>query len=326
MAMQHGTANTQADLYNALIAFLTTNADLVAEGQAWEIAWTADAETHVLRGPGLSDQDQVYIGMEMRSLPAVDSYWLDFWGMVGVISTAPVMAEHVNVKPVQSRLYADTQPMEYWFVANGRRFIVVLKISTVFQAAYCGLFLPYANPLSYPYPLFVGASAQPWQNTGFSSRNWRSTAPGFRNFWTPIWESGGGNAIETTSWLMNPQGDWVRVSNSNSGGDFVFFPNGGWGGDSIIRPGTENENNYPEEFFTFSRLMAAYGGEYPLIPCTLFQRVPTGQTMGILDGVFRCQTYDNASQNIITKDDIDYLVVQNTFRTGLGEYAAIILE
>lgn len=326
MAMQHGTANTQADLYNSLIAFLTTNGDLVAAGQAWEVAWTVDAETHVLRGPGLSDQDQVYIGMQMRSQPDQDSYWLDFWGMVGVLSTATLMSEHVVVKPTQSRIFADTQPVEYWFVANGRRFIVVLKISTVFQAAYCGLFLPYANPLSYPYPLFVGASAQPWQNSGYSSRNWRSTAGGFRNFWTPNYVATGGNASETTSWLMNPQGDWVRVSVGNDGADFLLSPNLGWAGDSIVRPGTENEFSYPEEYFTFARLMAAYGEEYPLIPVTLAQRVPTGQTMGILDGVFRCQTYDNASQNIITKDGVDYLVVQNTFRTGLGEYAAIILE
>ena len=43
-------------------------------------------------------------------------------------------------------------------MANGRRFAVAAKVSTVYEALHAGLLLPYATPQQFPYPLMIGAT------------------------------------------------------------------------------------------------------------------------------------------------------------------------
>lgn len=326
MAVEIGTATDAADLYDKLISFLTTNADLVSAGQEWAIAWDSPAAYEnqsdiVLRGPGLSGQDQVYVGMRLYQDPIGDTFFIQTRGMTGVLPTGLHYADHVNVTPSYVRMFLDVGTMSYWFVANGRRFMVVVKISTNFETMYAGLFLPYATPLSYPYPFFLGGSAGPIDSDGPFS--WRSENANHSHFpWphnTNYYTTG---AIEANAWIIDPAGSWKRFANSGgtpstpcvigpeyTDGDY-FTSNDGW---------------YDPRFI-MTRTMDAYGGDRILVPCTLIQKDPTDQTYGILDGAFRCQGVANSAENLITVDGLDHLVVQNVYRSDFNDYWAMALE
>lgn len=323
MAFETGTATGHTDLYNKLISFLTTNADLVAAGQEWAIAWQAPSgavnETDiVLRGPGLSGRDQVYVPMRLNQDAPSDAYWLQIRGATGVIPSAEEYTEHVNVTPNYVRMFMDIGTYQYWFVANGRRFMVVLKISTVFEACYAGLFLPYATPLSYPYPLFIGGSAGPEDPQG--PTNWRSEADNHRHFVSPHYVASGSTEVDCCAWLLGPAGSWLRASNFGTIGDVVVHPERSW---NDFFYSDDNSGSTYNRIGVMTRLMDCYGGDRLLTPFTLIQRSPDTQMLGILDGAYKCQGVANAAENVITQNAIDHLVVQNTFRSNFNVFWAM---
>jgi hypothetical protein len=328
MAYETGTATSHQDLYDKLIAFLTTNTDLVAEGQNWTQVWTApvgaENETDtVLMGPGLSGTDAIYVALRLDSDVGADAYWIETRGATGFLANAEEYDGHVNPMPKAVRTFLDSGTMTYWFTASGRRFIVVVKISTTFEALYAGWFLPYATPLEYPYPMFIGGSAGPVDTDG--PVNWRTINSNHTQFIDPYYNSGA-DYIEPSAWMMDPAGTWLRVGGSTgsetqvgilpprSGGDYFF------GSDS-------NDASYSlHPDFVLERMMSAYGGSRALIPCTLVEYLHTSQTYGILDGAYRCQGYSNAAENQILIDTHNYLVVPNVYRSNFGDYWAAFLE
>lgn len=321
MATQTGTATSAADLYSKLITFLTTDTALVTASQNWVVAWDSPAAHEnqsdiVLRGPGLSGQDQVYVGMRLFENVTADTFFIETVGATGVIPTGSNYRDHVNVTPNFVRMFLDVGTMDYWFVANGRRFMVVVKISTNYESMYAGLFLPYATPLSYPYPFFLGGSAA--ATTGSGPFNWRSENANHTHF---LWPNNIGNTSTFSSaWMCNPAGSWQRVANFGSltGVPCCIAPDyseGDYfgGGDYGSR-------------WVMSRTTDAFGGDRILVPGTLLQLVPTDQTYGILDGAFRCQGVGNSAENLITAGGVDHLVVQNVYRSDFSDYWAMALE
>ena len=326
MALETGTATSASDLYSKLISFLTTNADLVAAGQEWVTVWDTPAATEnqtdiVLRGPGLSGQDQVYIGMRLVEDPIGDSYYIRMVGMTGVLPNGQRYDDHINVSPSYVRTFLDVGAMQYWFTANGRRFMSAIKISTTFHTMYGGLFLPYATPLAYPYPLFIGGSAGSYSEYG--PQSWRSENDNHSHFADPHGDPfNSARPIGSSALMLLPDGEWNHVTNSGNvsdvgvsigpeytAGDYLHSHNDGYG-----------------NAFIMYNLMDAYGGDRILIPCTLNRHAPVSQTYGILDGAFRCQGVANAAENLITVDGVDHLVLQNVFRSDFLDYWAMALE
>ena len=163
MASSTGTATNLLDLYNKLRDFLTTNADLVLAGEEWtQIAGNTGtlvlADEIVLQGPGTAGADEVLVGMETSYSVASDYYNMSFSGFT-IWNPSTAFASQVNsTHSYTINLWDD--PMPYWFVANGRRFIVVVRVAGVYMSAYCGLILPYVLPTLWPYPLFIGAASR----------------------------------------------------------------------------------------------------------------------------------------------------------------------
>lgn len=322
MAYETGTADDHIDYWDKLVSFLTTNADLVAAGEEWQQVWPVSGGDQttglVMRGPGLANQNQIYVGMRMYQDAQNEAWWIDFWGMTGALADADTVTNHVNVGH-SVRVLLDANPMTYWFVANGRRFAMVHKISTIFEAAYCGFFLPYATPISYGYPLFIGGSAGPGFQT-HNPYNWRGLENGHRHFMSPWYNGASFQFSQPSATLIDPSGQWLEVGNLNNWGHVNIGPEvagNGVGDTGINRVGMNNVRTH---------MGSCYGGQYPLLPATFIQNNPRGQTLGILQGCYWCQGSDNASENIITVGGVDHLVVQDVFRTGLGDYWALALE
>lgn len=322
MAMATGTATSHTDLWTKLLAFLQTNSALVAAGQTWTVAWSApvgapNSTDIVLKGPGLAGQDEVFIGLRRVDRDTADEFEIQIAGMSGILDDATAFNGHVNVQPHVVKLFVDNGPMTYWFVANGRRFMIVVKISTVYEAAYAGLFLPYAYPINYSYPLFVGASAGSQNNV----TSWRSTSDAHRHFVNAYYHAG--NVYEEPSaWMLSPQGDWLRCSAYGDDSTVGIGPKRFFNGYGITADQISNNFGYNT---IRQRQRACFGGQAYLSPHTLVQASPGDQCYGILDGTSYVTGYDNSAENIITVSGVDHLVVQDAFRAGVDNYWAMRL-
>lgn len=328
MAFATGTASSHTDLFAKLKTFLTTNTDLVAASQAWTNPWSApggapNTTDIVLEGPGLAGGDAVLVGLSLVADVPDDSYVLYSRGMTGVVSGGVRIADHVNRSPLVG-MYLDANPMTYWFVANGRRFVVVVKISTIFQAMYGGLYLPYATPTVYPYPYFIGGTRG---EIAVAPLNWRSVQADHTHFVSPAAVAGFGGQPnrDTGAWMLDPAANWIRCWNNGSdlGNPKIGLgPENLFDGLSASRGVTTLQYGYDN---VRQRTGQCYGGDFMLSPITFVQQTPTDQTYGILDGCFRVTGMNNAAENIVTIGGVDHLVVQNAFRTGTGDYWALAL-
>lgn len=339
MAYETGTAANQTDLFDKMVAFLTTNAELVADDQQWQKVWESkDVKSGgrrdcILVGPGLGGQQNVYVGLGVRADAVADERWLLLRGMSGVILTAADLDDHVNVNPAEIRFYADGNPMTYWITGSGRRFTGVVKISTVFEAFYGGLFLPYAAPTKYPYPLAIGGSVDGVRPSS-ENDSWRVQNQRHAAF--PYAYASDAVSADTRSTsalhIMSPTGEWLKCSGSEDNGDNGYH-------DVSIHP---TKNSTSDSFPTgelidaqsqrigplvgLGRQLPNFDGSLALTPLTLCRRIPTQLVYGILDGCYHVAGVNNAAENVVTVDGVDHLVAQNTYRATITNYWALKLE
>lgn len=305
MATQIGTATNFLDLYNKLRDFLTSNSTLVGLGQNWtQIAGPTGTLTGVdqivLKGPGLAGDDEVLVTIKPYVNATLATYNLGIRGLVsynpGLGIDAQVNQSSLVVLPLWN------SPIDFWFIANGRRFMVVARVSTYWMTCYAGLILPYVLPDAWPYPLFVGGCNR-GGDTGLQEI-WSTTGRTNRSFW---------NGTNTsTGRLLLPDVLWYDVSNWNDTGS----------GDGSFNTGI-NVNPFR---WDYAELIANLDGSYPLQPATLVCDVPYQAQLGRLDGMFQAIAIGNAAGNIIQTGGVDHIVAQNVYRTARYDYAAFALQ
>ena len=327
MAYASGIATSSTDLWNKLLAFLTTNASLVAAGEDWDVVWTHPGGATsgvVLRGPGTGGTDSIYVSMALTTTTGTDDHFIQFHGMTALSSTATQVSEHINVSP-GVRLWADAGAMKYWFVASGRRFMVVTNISTVYEVAYCGFFLPYALPTEYPYPLFIGASS----SASGEVTSWRSTVAEHAAF--PFSPYSGSGLNRASAYVLGTNGAWLNAPSQNNGsaqlslGPFRYqeYDVDGANRFGLSAGGTTDVPGYES---IRSRQMMSYDSIFPVDQITIIQTNNSMQLMGVLDGFYVCPGVGNAAENTIEIEAVDHLVIQNVFRSSTSAYMAMRLE
>lgn len=323
-----GTATDDQDLFAKLVTFLTTDADLVSAGEEWAEVWdhsSGDEGGIVLEGPGLSGTDEIYVGMRLvRDVPA-DTYDIELLGMTGYNAGATDLEDHVNVQPEVAKIFADSGSMTYWFFASGRHFVVVLKVSTVFEAGYAGWFLPFGTPSEYPYPMFVGGSAGYYTGDSASSpESWRDSVEGHSLFpWPSIDTTTLNGKFRSSAFMLDPSGNWLTMSNFGQTAQGVVGPvrTRGNRSDSI---GDTNDLFHPTG--AFLQMTNCYGGDKMIFPMTLYETSSGSQTYGVLDGCFKCQGVGVGAEDEITVSGTDHLVVQNAYRTGFADFFCVELS
>ncbi len=320
MAWETGTAADHVDLFNKIRDFLTTNTELVNAGENWtqELGNTGvlvHGDQITLRGPGTTGADNIYFGMETLEDVNADSYNLRFWGHAAFSDTL-LPREQALMSP-DAYVLCWNQPMTYWIVGNGRRWMLAVKVSTVYSTAYCGFFLPYAAPSEYPYPMTVAGMAL--SNQRWSSQDQRSrffASPGYNTFWTYF-----------------PDNVWRRIANYlNSSVDYLPST-GDYYSYGYIYPTREYDDGSklasPDSESIASNANTCFDGSYFLRDLTIVSSAyegPYHAFMGILDGAYWLSGRGNSSENIVNKSGVDHLVVQNLFRTGFRDYMAMRLS
>lgn len=133
----------------------------------------------ILRGPGLSGDKQIFVGFRTYHDVSADYYNLSVAGFTGYVAGNTFTAQPGYI---ESGVPAHNKRIDYWLVVNGQRIAFGLKIaSPVYEHGYAGLFLPYATPSQYPYPLVVGGMLDGIPATRFSDSNHSIYAKGSRN-------------------------------------------------------------------------------------------------------------------------------------------------
>lgn len=340
MAFITGTAANHTALWNTLLDFLQNNATLVATGQQWTIPWQVSGQPEVL----LQSPSGALVALKRQDgvLAAGESViWLS--GATGVTASATEFTGHVNSLTRTPAMFLDQNPMGYWMVANGRRFVVVVKVSTTYQAMYGGFFLPYSNPLSYPMPLFVGGSRGfSGFNASYIATTWRnSEADYYRHFTYPLSGPVSSSWYDSSALMLKPDATWAAGSISQTLGTWALpkfatgprcFPR--YLGGALPNDCAGPSYDAAADRFGFGEIrrnmIAGLNGEMPLTPITLMEfndsTSPAPVTYGILDGCFSVPGNGNAAENLITIGGVNHLVVPNVQRTSVEEYWALRLE
>ncbi len=317
MAFETGTATDYRDLMVKFRAFITGNADLVAAGQEWtELRWASAADTQelIIEGPGLAGTDAIYCGIRTFEDASLGRYIWEMNGFIGynaanAFNDQPGAIQQSDYPPKMTLANAS---MSYWFVANGRRAVIVAKNGSIYEAAYIGFMLPYATPGEYPYPLVVGGSTT-GESTSLDSSNQSAS---HRAFPGP-----GGNssssAQPSTLAIRAQDGAWIRPRTHYGANDYNASPS------------TSNTEGVLPVWATRSaNIRENIDGGYTLYPLQPVRtsNSPSKGVLGELDGCFWVPGFNQAAENIIQVGGIDHIVFQNVHRTGNRDYWALKQE
>lgn len=286
---------------------------------------SSSAETY-LKGPGLSNTDEIFIGFRTITQPIKTWYMLQVMGFTGFLSNElSCMNQPGNIAIGSGAPFLSLwdNAMTYWITGSGRRVIFVFKVSTVYEGGYAGFILPYATPAQYPYPLAIGGSAAPGASL---STGWKYDLVngGHSVFCMPgnssSTSSGATTFTDGTLAVLQPSGLWEYYANR---------PSAGGSTESIVSLAAHCV--IPHTYFTgtTNRLPPNDNveGGYLLMPHILFNNSPNpARYIGELDGTRQISGQNNASENTGTFASKDYIVFQNTYRTAKTEYWAMQAE
>lgn len=308
MPFETGSATDYLDLLAKLEAFVT---GVALGAQAWT-ALRSESDELILQGPGLAGLDEIIVGIKTYESVGNDYY---NWRLMGATGFSDGMAfdEQPGILNLtQPRVHLWNQTIPYWFVANGRRIIMVAKVSTVYEAMYLGFIRQYATPGQYPYPLVVGGSS-----TAYSGERWSTVSGDHSHFANP-----GGYALSRASMAIRaPSGGWKGVRNRDLADSYYIYP------ETSVYPfmGVDGGGDNAAQRMKFVR--EGLDGTYPMIPLVIHSDTPDLEIYGELEGCFWATGYENAVENTIQDGGpVDHLVVQNVYRASISGYWALRLE
>jgi hypothetical protein len=320
MPYETGTVNSHRALLDRIRDYVSDEEIMGAE--KWEIMRDTPAEL-ILRGPGESGQDQIFVGARIfESSPNPEYYNLLLNGFVGYDPKLAFMDQPGGIPEdfqPQIPLVKNSQ-IKYWLVASGRRIIVIAKIGTQYEAGYLGFIQPYGLDGQYPYPLAVGGSlVGQYATSGGSANDYRYTQryTDHRHFCDPGCGTSAVN-FNSTLRIRRIDGKWAVFQNYSGGysgtsysGD-VLRTNSGY----VVWPGICGKSE---------SMLQAMDGTYHLFPFMLVEKTDNN-CIGQFDGCYWVTGRGLAPEDILTIGDDTYLAVPNVWRTGAGDFWALRLS
>lgn len=291
-------------------AFIAGDQFVVATTPPWTSKRRTAGTEMIWQAPGNGGLDAILVGASIFSNVGADYYNWRLGSFTAYNSGLPFNQQPgYNGGPSQSvgspvlALWNST--ITYWFIANGRRVIVVAKVSTVYVAAYLGFLSSYMAPGAYPAPNVVGGSLAFATEPAASSTTWRWSYAGIeaRNFAIPYGAS---------------------ISSDSQSSLVLRLPTGIWRGFDCNYQDSTFGTVWPYEFVAAANYMSGWkpnlDGSYCVFPIVLHDSTPN--VYGELDGVVATTGFGNGAENTITVGQSLYLVVPNVFRSGIQDYFA----
>jgi len=260
----------------------------------------------IFMGPGTAGTDEIYTAIQTVESAGDDYY---NWRIAGMTSYTNTLLELMpgRTQGRLPRMLMWNQKIQYWFAANGRRYIVVAKVSSVYEACYLGFALPYGLPTQFPYPLVVGGAACPTSATVAYNRY--STVYGAHRGFASPYAVAAGACTELTfdtnydyGTLKILQGtSWIRIMN-------VYLTAGTFYKTNVVWPYCSASYGVQDGLFS-AKLRENIDGSYPIFPTLIMCTSPNKHIFGELQGVFAVPAFGG-------------IAAEDTFTIGADTYVA----
>lgn len=274
-----------------------------AVANGWTLLRFSDAGADhevILRAPGLSGTEQIFVGLR-----TYQDAGADYYNLLAGVFTGYVAGNTFDTQPGAwlSGVPAHNNRIDYWLTLNGQRLVLAMKVGTpVYETCYLGKFLPYATPGQFPYPVVCAGPLNGAAATRFSEVNHSM----------PFKGAGPDGSQRPGMRLRTVGGLWIQP---------WCWP---WG---LI-------NFSVQDIAGSVRALRDTAGNYPLLPLVMHDNsgvnngTPStvGSVFGELDGVFYISGFDNAVENTLVVDGRTHVVVQDCARTGHTDYVAIRMD
>lgn len=163
----------------------------------------------ILKGPGLSDDKEIYIGFRTYHSVGNDYYNMSAAGFTGYVAGNAFTAQPGYI---ESGIPAHNQRIDYWLSGDKQGIWFGMKVGTpVYESGGAGFFLPYGTPSQFPYPLLVAGMLNGVPATRFSdtahSMAWKGNKANLR--------------------LRTPEGNWIQPLAFPWQGGRTYAPTGG---------------------------------------------------------------------------------------------------
>ncbi|WP_312560842.1 hypothetical protein [Anaerospora sp.] len=297
MAIYNGTANSVLELLEGVISFLTEPANF-GTGMAWTLVSPASSgeiaavKEAILKGVG-DGEDEIYIGFKLNELSTgqIDIILNGYAGFDPGLTWREQPGGISQSSLPTIPLVKDTF-MTYWVSASSSRVILVVELSTQYEAAYLGLMKPIAIENQYPYPLVIGGSAT-------EGVIWTSTGTDHSAFICP------GAGAFTSLRIRRPDGSWRQGKNETLGNLCVWPTN--------VSP--VNTLTVFDDVLTLENVI--------MYPFLLYENDPVG-LIGEFDGIHWIgNREDIAAKDSIIYEDKAYKVFNNIHRRDNDSYFAM---
>jgi hypothetical protein len=290
----------------------------------WDTDWDGNGEYELmLKGPGSTQQDEIFCGIKTRSGAVNQVYNWQIGGFTGFISgepwdNMPGVWNATSWYRQGPQICLDNDTLRYWFLGNGRRLTGVVKVDTCYEWFYMGFITPYGMPDSMAYPLLIGGD-KPTYTTDAAEQRYSHTGNDHRPYWQATNDSPGTTVQYTTKiWIG---GEWIYMQGRNEGGNWYhtnrFWPYcHGWTSYSGVEPFNDiavyNDPNID--------------GSTTIWPLVAAIEDPTWNILGELDGVLWCQGGSQSSEDTFTIDGVTYIKFQACNFTDQSDFACLKLD
>ena len=331
-------ANDHLELLSRLIDALTGVAapsiGTLPTVQRWTVlrddSTSVTGERHVfLQGPGLTGNDSIFVNIRAFSGALNIRNW-EIRGATAFASSSDFYTQP-GTQPLGRATIFTLRNIEMPFriIANGRRFIVLPRIVASYFACYCGLYLPFATPTEFPYPLIIAANANS-RLTYASDNDYRIgnfyDGPSAFNITTDSQPDFNHSCFS----IRDRNGVWIQ------GGRYRGLNNAATG-----RPNTIRETLiWPWDYGNASNIGVAstqrlfdhglFTTNDPILPNVVIPSIVytvDGQStcFGELEGVYYSPTGNKSTEDILTIGLDSYYCIHNTYRDNEVN-AAFLLE
>lgn len=268
----------------------------LAEANGWvTLRYDDSTDVHelILQGEGLAGTDEIFVGMRSYHSADSDYYNLTVAGFIGYVPGADFATQpgyfEVGVPAHNNRI-------DYWLAVNAQRIAFGLKVGTpVYEHGYMGKFLPYGTPSQYPYPLAVGGMIVIPAGGALTG----TAATRFSDLTHSMYAKGN----RATFKLRTVGGTWAQV-------DAWPWSSGATSSNNVLAGATYT--------------LRDTGDSYHLLPVVLSDSGPN--VYGELDGVHYISGFNNAVENTLEIEGVDYVVLQDVYRTSFPDYYALRMD
>jgi hypothetical protein len=254
----------------------------------------------IMVGPGLSGDQQIYVGFRTYHSISADYYNLSVAGFTGYVAGNTFVTQPGYF---ESGIPAHNVRVDYWAAVNAQRIALGLKVGTpVYEHGYAGYFLPYATPGQFPYPIAVGGMLNGIPATRFSDTAHSMYAKGSRSNFGMRFVDGTWKTPATYPWNNSTIASTTRLRDTNV--NYSLLPVQLNDGGNLY--GEADGVFYVSGFNNVTENMIQIGGD------------PVADDAG--------WTSAQRAAAIVDAGGVPYVVLQDVARNGFSDYLALRLD